>query len=150
MEFDFENSKHAAVLIMHKLKYTTLPNDERISRILNTRPDALRGKSIVTQTISCAAYMMYLADTSKSSMLKSTFTLSTLEVGKRKITVTLSSNPPQIAPTTNAGESVGFTWSLEGFSGHLHSGGNPKATYVPLYKLQSHSLNFGEQNFGKR
>ena len=68
MEFDFKNSDHAAVLIMHKLKYTTLPNDERIARILNTKSDTLRGKSTVTQTISCAAYMIYLADTSKSSM----------------------------------------------------------------------------------
>jgi hypothetical protein len=68
VDLQFDDSKRVAVLVLHKPRYTVLPNDERISRLLKDEPDILRGKYIVTQVVTCAAYMMYLSDTGKFSM----------------------------------------------------------------------------------
>ena len=147
IELDFEDNKRAAVLIMYKSKYKTLPNDERIARILSTRPDTLKGKAIVTQTISCAAYMMYLSDTSKSMSWR-TSVLFTLGVGKEKIAVTLSTDAHGV-PTIDAG-GANIKWSSEGCSGIIRSGGDPNGTYVPLCTLRRPPPTFWDRIFGRR
>ncbi|KAG0706231.1 hypothetical protein DFH29DRAFT_872489 [Suillus ampliporus] len=62
VDLQFDGNKRAAVLVMYKPRYSSLPNDERIIRLLKSMPDILKGKYIVTEVISCAAYMMHLSD----------------------------------------------------------------------------------------
>jgi hypothetical protein len=70
VDFQFEGGKPAAALVMYKPRYITLPNDGRIIKLLKSRPDMLKGKYIVTEVISCAAYVMYMSDQSKSGMCR--------------------------------------------------------------------------------
>jgi hypothetical protein len=79
VDLQFDNNKRVAVLVLHKPRYTVLPNDERISRLLKNESDILKGKYIVTQVITCAAYMMHLSDTSKFSMSNELFSCLHLE-----------------------------------------------------------------------
>jgi hypothetical protein len=68
LDLQFASNKPEAVLVMHKPTYHTLPNDERIIRLIKFVPDILKGKYIVTEVISCAAYMMHMCNQSKSSL----------------------------------------------------------------------------------
>ncbi|OAX37728.1 hypothetical protein K503DRAFT_801028 [Rhizopogon vinicolor AM-OR11-026] len=131
-DLEFDNNKRAAVLIMYKPRYTHLPNDERITKLLSTSPDELKGKYIVTQVISCAAYMMYLSDTKKE-----------------KFSVSLSSNA-SVAPAVDVGGEFSFNLSSEAFSGIFRKGGDPKANYRPLYRLQKPPPKFWERLLGRR
>ncbi|OJA10346.1 hypothetical protein AZE42_11946, partial [Rhizopogon vesiculosus] len=127
---EFDNNKRAAVLIMYKPRFTHLPNDERITKLLSTRPDEFKGKCVVTQVISCAAYMIYLSDTKKE-----------------KFSVSLSGNT-SVEPAVDAGGEFSFNISSEAFSGLLRKGGDPKANYIPLYRLQKPRPKFWERLLG--
>lgn len=62
VDFQFEGGRPAAALVMYKLRYISLPKDERIINLLMSRPDILKGKYVVTEVISCAAYVMYMSN----------------------------------------------------------------------------------------
>ena len=53
---------------MHKPRYISLPNDERLIRLFDSMPE-LKGKYIITEVVSCAAYMMHLSDKGKSIIM---------------------------------------------------------------------------------
>ncbi|KAG1852135.1 hypothetical protein DFJ58DRAFT_791687 [Suillus subalutaceus] len=118
VNFQFDGRKPAAALVMYKPRYISLPKDERIILLLKSRPDVLKGKYVVTEVISCAAYMMYM-----SSQKAENFS------------VTLQATGP-IAPAVNAGGAAGFTWSAETICGLYREGSNSTAKYMPLYRLK--------------
>lgn len=70
VQFQFSGKKRAAALVMYKPRYIYLPKDERIIKLLKSRPDILKGKYIVTEVITCEAYVMYMSDQSKSGMCR--------------------------------------------------------------------------------
>ncbi|KAG1724596.1 hypothetical protein EDB19DRAFT_1915444 [Suillus lakei] len=90
VNFQFDGTKPAAVLVMHKPRYSSLPNDERIIRLLKAMADTLKGKYIVTEVVTCAAYMMHLSDKKAE-----------------KFSVTLKATGP-VTPAVNAGGAAGF------------------------------------------
>ncbi|KAJ8586625.1 hypothetical protein M405DRAFT_864435 [Rhizopogon salebrosus TDB-379] len=108
VDLEFENSERAAVLVMHKPRYTILPNDERIARLLRTRPDILKGKCIVTQVITCSAYLVYLSD-----------------MEAENLSLTLSATGPTL-PDVDIGGAAGFRWLSEGASSTFRRGGDPQ------------------------
>jgi hypothetical protein len=65
VELQFQNDSRGAALIMSKPRYTSLPKDERIVGLFKSVPGVLRGKFVVTEVISCSAYLMHLSDKSK-------------------------------------------------------------------------------------
>lgn len=65
VELEFENEQ-GATLIMREPRYTSLPKDERIGEWFKSRPRVLRGKYVVTEVMSCAAYLMHLSAKGKS------------------------------------------------------------------------------------
>jgi hypothetical protein len=67
---------------------------------------------------------------------------------EEKIYVTLTADAP-ITSGVDVGGAVGFEWSSEGHSGIFGTGGDPKAKYMPLYKLQRPPVRFLDQTFGR-
>ncbi|KAG1744587.1 uncharacterized protein EDB91DRAFT_1080688 [Suillus paluster] len=131
-DLQFDGRKRAAVLVMHEPRYSSLPNDERIIELLKSMPDILKGKFIVTEVISCAAYMMHLSEKKAYS-----------------ISATLKANVP-VAPPATAGGAVGFAWSLETTNGVSRQGSDPAAKYVPLYRLKQPRSKFWLWPYGHR
>lgn len=118
VEFQFDGRKPAAALVMYKPRYISLPNDERIIKLLKSRPDVLKGKYIVTDSvISCAVYVMYMYDQKAE-----------------KFSVTLKATGPT-GPAVNTGGAIGFTWTSENISGIYRAGSDSAAKYMPLYSL---------------
>ncbi|KAG1724855.1 hypothetical protein EDB19DRAFT_1915332 [Suillus lakei] len=132
LDLQFDGNKPAAVLVMHKPRYSSLPHDERIIRLLKSMPDILRGKYIVTEVISCAAYMMHMSDQKAENF-----------------SVTLTATGP-VTPVVNAGGAAGFTWSSEAAYGLSRQGCDLAAKYMPLYRLKKPRAKFWEWPFGHR
>ncbi|KAG1729790.1 hypothetical protein EDB19DRAFT_1641684 [Suillus lakei] len=142
LDLQFASNKPEAVLVMYKPKYSSLPNDERIIRLIKSVPNILRGKYIITEVTSCAAYMMHMHDQSKSGMCKSTFcAVHISHVETEKFSVTLRATGPL---------AVDFTWSSEAAYGLFRQGCDPTATYMPLYRLKRPRPKFWELPFGYR
>ncbi|KAG1736964.1 hypothetical protein EDB19DRAFT_1909972 [Suillus lakei] len=85
-------------------------------------PDILKGKYIVTEVISCAAYMMHMYNQTAGP----------------------------ITPTVNAGGAASYTWSSEATYVLSHEGCDPTAKYMPLYRLKKPRPKFWELPFGHR
>ncbi|KAG0706266.1 hypothetical protein DFH29DRAFT_798731 [Suillus ampliporus] len=132
VDLQFDGHKRAAVLVMHKPRYSNLPNDERVIRLLKSLPDIVKGKYIVTEVISCAAYMMHLSDKKAENF-----------------SITLKTNAP-VAPAATAGGSVGFVWSSEATHGLSRQGGDPTTRYMPLYRLKKPRSKFWVWPIGHR
>ncbi|KAG1790830.1 uncharacterized protein HD556DRAFT_680877 [Suillus plorans] len=108
VEFEFDGRKQAAVLVMYKPRYISFPKNERIIELLNSIPDVLKGKYVISEVTTCAAFMMYLSPNRPE-----------------KCSVTFCATGPT-APGVNA-----RGWSAYGISRE----GYPTAKYVPLYRL---------------
>jgi hypothetical protein len=132
LDLQFDGNKPAAVLVMHKPRYSSLPNDERIIKLIKSMPDILKGKYIVTDVISCAAYMMHLSDHRAE-----------------KFSVTLKAAGP-VTPAANAGGVASFTWSSEAAYGLSRQGSDPAAKFIPLYRLKQPHPKFWEWPFSHR
>ncbi|KAG1783391.1 hypothetical protein EV702DRAFT_959471 [Suillus placidus] len=132
VDLQFDGNKPAAAMVIHKPTYSSLPNDERITMLLKSMPDILKGKYIVTEVISCAAYMMHL------SYQKA-----------EKFSVTLQALGP-VTPFINAGGSASFSWSSEAAHGLYRQGCDPAVKYMPLYRLKKPRPKFWELPFGHR
>ncbi|KAG1847406.1 hypothetical protein F4604DRAFT_1935913 [Suillus subluteus] len=130
LNLQFDGNKPAAVLVMYKPRYRSLPNDERIIRLIKSMPDILKGKYVVTEVISCAAYMMHLSDQQAE-----------------KFSVMLKAVGP-VTPAINTGGTASFTWSSEATYGLSHQGCDPTAKYMPLYRLKQPRPKFWEWPFG--
>ncbi|KAG1733708.1 hypothetical protein EDB19DRAFT_1207901 [Suillus lakei] len=130
LNLQFDSNKQAAVLVMHKPRYSSLPNDERIIRLLKSMPDIIKGKYIITEVISCAAYMMHLSDKKAESF-----------------SVTLKATAP-VAPAATARGAVDFVWSSEATQGISRQGSDPTAGYMPLYRLKMPRSKFWLRPFG--
>ncbi|KAG1842270.1 hypothetical protein DFJ58DRAFT_707480 [Suillus subalutaceus] len=124
LDLQFDGNKPAAVLVMHKPRYSSLPHDERIIRVLKSMPGVLKGKYIVTEVISCAAYMMHLSD-------------------QKQFSVPLKAVGP-VTPAINAGGAASFAWSSEAAYGLSRQGCDPAAKYIPLYRLKMPCPKFWE------
>ncbi|KAG1778445.1 hypothetical protein EV702DRAFT_1096641 [Suillus placidus] len=132
VDLQFVGYNRAAVLVMYKPRYSSLPNDEHIVRLLESMPDVLKGKYIVTEVISCAAYIMHLSDKKAE-----------------KFSVTLKATEP-VLPAVAAGRTVDFTWSSEAKSGFTRHGSDPTYNYMPLYRLKKFRSKFWEWPFEQR
>ncbi|KAG2124486.1 hypothetical protein BD769DRAFT_1467181 [Suillus cothurnatus] len=129
IDLQFEGQKPAAVLIMYKPRYTSLPNDERIIRLIKSSPGVLKGKYIVTEVMSCAAYMMHMSDEKQEDF-----------------SVTLKATEP-VLPAVAAGRTVDYTWSSEAAYGLSRRGSDPTGKYMPLFKLKQPRPKFWEWPF---
>ncbi|KAG1842267.1 hypothetical protein DFJ58DRAFT_58836 [Suillus subalutaceus] len=118
LDLQFDGNKPGAVLVMHKPRYSSLPHDERLTRLLKSMPGVLKGKYIVTEVISCAAYMMHLSDQKEE-----------------KFSVTLEAVGP-VTPGINTGGTASFTWSSEAAYGLSRKGCDLGVKYMPLYRLK--------------
>ncbi|KIJ60757.1 hypothetical protein HYDPIDRAFT_31974 [Hydnomerulius pinastri MD-312] len=58
--FDFRD-KGGAGMVLYKPQYSSFPKDERLTSLLKTAREILRGKCIVTEVISCPAYLIVLS-----------------------------------------------------------------------------------------
>ncbi|KAG1856689.1 hypothetical protein DFJ58DRAFT_784437 [Suillus subalutaceus] len=132
IDLQFDGNKPAAVLVMYKPRYTSLPHDERIIRLLKSMPGILKGKYIVTEVISCAAYMMHMSDQTAENF-----------------SVTLKATEP-VLPAVAAGKTVDFTWSSEAKYGFTRHGSDPTHNYMPLYRLKIPRPKFWEWPSGHR
>jgi hypothetical protein len=132
LDLQFASNKPEAVLVMHRPTYNSLPNDERIIRLIKSVPDILKGKYIVTEVISCAAYMMHMCNRETE-----------------KFSVMLKATGP-VAPGVDAGGAVSFAWSSEAAYGLSREGCDPTAKYMPLYRLKKPRPKFWEWPFGHR
>ncbi|KAG1722052.1 hypothetical protein EDB19DRAFT_2044170 [Suillus lakei] len=132
LDLQFASNKPEAVLVMHKPTYSSLPNDERIIRLVKSVPDILKGKYIVTEVISCAAYMMHMYNQKTE-----------------KFSVALTAAGP-VAPGVDAGGAASYTWSSEAAYGLFREGCDPTARYMPLYRLKKPRPKFWELPFGHR
>ncbi|KAG2160196.1 uncharacterized protein EDB93DRAFT_1244938 [Suillus bovinus] len=113
VEFESDGMRRAA-----KATHISIPNDERIIRLIKSRPDVLKEKYVVTKVTCCAAYAMYM---------------STTEV--EKFPVTLQANGP-IVPVVDVGGATSFTWSSGTNHGVYREGSKSGAKYMPIYKLK--------------
>lgn len=118
VDFQFEGGKPAAALVMYKPRYIYLPKDERVIKLLKSRPDVLKGKYIVTEVITCAAYVMYMSDQKAENF-----------------SITLQASGP-VGPAVNAGGAAGFTWSSVNTCGLYREGCDSTTKYMPLYRLK--------------
>ncbi|KAG2151621.1 uncharacterized protein EDB93DRAFT_1103058 [Suillus bovinus] len=118
VEFESDGRRRAAMMVMYKAKHISIPNDERIVKLIKSKPDVLKEKYVVTQVTCCAAYVMYM---------------STTEV--EKFPVTLHVNGP-IVPAVDAGGATSFTWSSGTNHGVYREGSKSGAKYMPIYKLK--------------
>jgi hypothetical protein len=75
--------------------------------------------------------------------------LFTPGVEAENLSLTLSATGPAL-PGVDIGGTVGFRWLSEGASGTFRRGGDPKANYKPLYKLQKPRPTFWEWINGHR
>jgi hypothetical protein len=132
LDLQFDGNKPAAVLVMYKPRYRSLPNDERIIKLIKSMPDILKGKYIVTEVISCAAYMMRMSNQKTE-----------------KFSVTLKAVGP-VAQAINAGGAGGFTWSSEAACDLSRQGCDMTAEYMPLYRLKQPRHKFWEWPFSHR
>jgi len=107
IEFEFDGRKQAAVLVMYKPRYISFPKNERIIELLNSRPGVLKGKYIISEVTTCAAFMMYLS-TNKPE----------------KSSVTFCTTGPTASGVNARGSAYG-----------IYREGYPTAKYVPLYSL---------------
>ncbi|KAG1821256.1 hypothetical protein EV424DRAFT_1401755 [Suillus variegatus] len=107
VEFEFDGRKQAAVLVMYKPRYISFPKNERIIELLNSRPSVLKGKYIISEVTTCAAFMMYLS-TNKPE----------------KSSVTFCTTGPTASGVNARGSAYG-----------IYREGYPTAKYVPLYSL---------------
>ncbi|KAG0700402.1 hypothetical protein DFH29DRAFT_635950 [Suillus ampliporus] len=117
---------------MHKLRYSNLPNDERIIRLPKSTPGILKGKYIVTEVISCAAFMMLLSDKKAENF-----------------SVTLEATAP-VSSAVLAGRAVDFAWSSEATTGLCRQGSDPTVRYIPLYQIQKTRSKFWQWPIGRR
>ncbi|KAG1732042.1 hypothetical protein EDB19DRAFT_1302726 [Suillus lakei] len=70
VDLQFDGYGPAVVSVLYKPRYSSLPNDERITRLLKSMPDILKGKLIITEAISCAGCMMRLSERKSSVQIK--------------------------------------------------------------------------------
>jgi hypothetical protein len=137
VDLQFTSNKPEAVLVLYKPRYTSLPNDERIIRLIKSAPDILKWKFIVTEVISCAAYMMHMCNQSESGMCKSNFcAVHTTRVETEKKSVTLRATGP-VSTAVDAGGAVDFIWSSEAAYGLSRHGSDPTTKYMPMYRLKN-------------
>lgn len=59
-------SKRGAALVMYKPQLSYLPRDEQLTNLLKTFHSVLKGSCIVTEVISCPAYVMAMSTQSAS------------------------------------------------------------------------------------
>lgn len=104
VDFQFEGGRPAAALVMYKPGYISLPKDERIINLLKSRPDVPKGKYVVTEVISCAAYVMYMSNQKAESF-----------------SVTLKATGP-VMPAVHSGGAASFSWSSETICGLYREG----------------------------
>ncbi|KAG2151070.1 uncharacterized protein EDB93DRAFT_1249562 [Suillus bovinus] len=103
--FQYDGRKRGAGLAMYKSRHISLPNDERIVRLLKSRSQVLKGKHVVTEVICCAAYAMYMSTNRVERFFR---------------------------PRQATG---GLIWSSETNHGIYREGSDSNTKYMPLYRL---------------
>ncbi|KAG1723061.1 hypothetical protein EDB19DRAFT_1764906 [Suillus lakei] len=107
IKFHCDGHGPLAVVVIDKPIFSSLPNDERIIRLLKSMPGVLKGQYIVTEVVSCAQFMMHLSD--KGRFFSITF-------------------------KANAGGTL--SWSLKSASDFSCHGIDSVANFMPLYSLK--------------
>ncbi|KIJ60772.1 hypothetical protein HYDPIDRAFT_43109 [Hydnomerulius pinastri MD-312] len=130
VNFEFRD-EGGAILVLHKPQYSSLPKDERFTSLFRAAHEALKGKSIITQVISCPAYLMVLSR----------------QKGE-KVSASLSATHTN--PVATIGAEAGLKWSSEMVHGLHRSGSNTQAIFKPLYKLMQPRRTFWNFIFGQR
>ncbi|KAJ7842648.1 hypothetical protein B0H14DRAFT_1026643 [Mycena olivaceomarginata] len=114
----FKAGQTGALLAMAEPRSTLLPSDVLRTRLADV--PALRGKSLVTETVACHAYTLYLSSSSEDS-----------------ISLALLATVPAAAPGAAGGEASGRWWKQTG-SGLFRDGWEQPGTecYTPLFVLK--------------
>ncbi|KAF9231124.1 hypothetical protein BU15DRAFT_82794 [Melanogaster broomeanus] len=116
INFGFGN-KGGAILVLYKPQYSSFPSvDGRLTSFLRAATKAVKDKYIVTEVISCPAYLMAMSREKGESYFAS-----------------LSAAGTPAVPVATAGAAASLAWSHDTFNGISRSGSN--GIFVPLYKF---------------
>ncbi|KAJ7759647.1 hypothetical protein B0H16DRAFT_1534018 [Mycena metata] len=120
-QWKFKTGKRGALLVMAKPRSCKFSSENVLLKRLVDRPE-LKDKYLVTETVSCHAYSLYLSN-------KSDDTVSLALV---------ASTPIPVAPLLSAGGDVGGSWWSKTGSGVFRHGCAPQGTYsfTPLFVLK--------------
>ncbi|KAF8126282.1 hypothetical protein EV363DRAFT_1348183 [Boletus edulis] len=111
-------SKCGAALVLYKPQLSCLPRDEQLVRLLRKFHDALNGKYIVTEVISCPAYVMVMSTQENQNFYTS-----------------LDANVP-VPSGIPVGGAAKACWTASAVHGIWRSGHHTLPIYCPLYKLK--------------
>ncbi|KAF9231126.1 hypothetical protein BU15DRAFT_82796 [Melanogaster broomeanus] len=116
--------KGGALLVMYKPEYSSLPTgDGHLTSFLKAAHKAVKDRYIVTEVVSCPAYLMAMSREKTESFSASL-----------SVTVT-----PAV-PVATASASASLAWSHDMINGVHRSGSD--ANFVPLYKLSQPQQGF--------
>ncbi|KAJ7025922.1 hypothetical protein C8F04DRAFT_1126770 [Mycena alexandri] len=120
-QWKFKTGKRGALLAMAQPRSSKFSSENVLLKRLVDRPE-LKDKYLVTETVSCHAYSLYLSS-------KSDDTVSLALV---------ATTPIPVAPLVSAGGEVGGSWWSKTGSGVFRHGCAPQGTYsfTPLFVLK--------------
>ena len=137
-EFKFTR-RNGAALLMYEPRTSVL---EGVDRLLSaSQYEHLRDMHLVTEVVTCPAYALYLAGSSKLSTVS--FHINILYSDQvyvhedgQKVKLTLRAGLPVAgAVGATAGGEIGAGWITEGISGVFRSGFQPDQNFTTLYSL---------------
>ncbi|KAJ7113159.1 hypothetical protein C8R44DRAFT_797262 [Mycena epipterygia] len=119
-QWKFRSGKTGALLVMVRPQSNVVSANALLAKLLEV--PALKDKYLVTETVACDAYSMYL-----SSKSEDTVSLALL-----------ATSPIPAAPLISAGGEVGGSWWSETGAGVFRHGSAPPGTYsfTPLFTLK--------------
>ncbi|KAF9221221.1 hypothetical protein BS17DRAFT_810126 [Gyrodon lividus] len=132
VNFQFDH-KIGASLVMYKPQNTSIPKDERLTRLLRAMPGTLKAKHLVTEVTSCPSYVMVMSSQSAEG---------------EHISASLAAKVPQ--PGITVGGAAVMDWTSDEVHGIRRSGSDTKAIYCPLYTLRKPPRTFWLRLFDKR
>lgn len=145
----FEN-KCGAALVMYKPQLSYLPRDEQLPRLLKEFHSVLKGMCIVTEVISCPAYILVMS-TQSESWVVGPRTLRWLIAGveDKTFSASLDASAPVLSGIALGGAAKAG-WTTSAVHGIYRSGHDASPIYCPLYKLKQPPPSFWEVISGRR
>lgn len=141
--------KSGAALVIYKPQISCLPRNEQLTKLLKESHAVLKGKCIVTEVISCPAYIMVMSSQRESCGVGPSTTWWLISgIEGEHFSASLDANI--LAPSGTVGGSAKAGWTADIVHGLWRSGHDTSPIYRPLYKLKQPLPSFWEGIFGRR
>ncbi|KAH7907733.1 hypothetical protein BJ138DRAFT_1014043 [Hygrophoropsis aurantiaca] len=120
LQLQFPENKRAASLTMHKPRQTFIPPNTLLEPLFKV--EQLKGKCLVTRTLCCPAYSLFLSNKS----------------GEELSLALVADSPLTVAPGVTAGGKVSTTWKTN-IQAEYHRNASSKTgnySFTPLFDLR--------------